>query len=254
MEAYTGFAYVYDEFMHDMPYSDWADLIKSRLEDNKIMPGNSQLAELGCGTGAFTIELAKRGYSILGIDNSEDMLAVADEKLYGSNEDARHSSIIYTLQDISEFDVPYELDGIISVCDTMNYLTAPGSLAKCFCSVYRALRGGGVFIFDMKKEEFYRETLADNTFSECRDDCAYIWDNYYDEETHVNEYNLTIFARSGDGRYERYDECHRQRAYDKDYVIGILQSSGFTVVREFEHRIGDGNSERMYFTAVKPQA
>lgn len=256
MEAYTGFAYVYDKFMSDMPYQQWAGLIAKRLAQKGVLPGKSQIAELGCGTGIFSIELAKRGYGIIGIDNSEDMLVQANMNMCeleaASDNEADNLQIVYTLQDMTDFEIPYEADGVVSVCDSMNYLVEADSLKKCFKSVWRALRHGGVFIFDMKKEAFYRDVLADNTFSDCMEDCTYIWNNYYNADEMLNEYELSVFVKCDDGRYERYDEYHVQRAYMTEDVMELLRGAGFIDAEAFEEDAGEDNHERIYFRAVKP--
>lgn len=257
MEAYTGFAYVYNKFMADMPYSQWAEFIKEKFIQNGVLPGDSQIADLGCGTGVFSIELAKAGYSVVGIDKSQDMLAEASEALYDEEDIFENAgdnglNIVYSLQDMTEFEMPYQMDGIVSVCDSMNYLADDGELEKCFRASWKALRQNGVFIFDMKKEEFYREVLADNTFADCMDDCAYIWDNQYDEKSRINEYYLTFFISDSEGMYERFDEYHIQRAYPEDYVIKKLSDAGFINIDTFEKEAGEDNSERIYFIAVKP--
>lgn len=256
MAAYTGFAYVYDKFMADIPYQEWAELIKTKLIENSVCPGGSQIVDLGCGTGTVTLLLARAGYRMTGIDNSEDMLAAANDALYDAREAGSGISkcldVVYSLQDMADFKMPYMADGIVSVCDSMNYITDEETLQKCFRASWNALRSGGVMIFDMKKEEFYREALADNTYAECLDDCAYIWNNFYNAESHINEYDLTVFMLGDTGMYERYDEYHVQRAYKSEDVVKMLSDAGFIGINAFEHEIGGGNKERMYFIAVKP--
>lgn len=256
MAAYTGFAYVYDKFMADIPYQEWAELIKTKLIENGVCPGASQIVDLGCGTGMVTLMLASAGYHMTGIDNSEDMLSAANEALCDAQDAggkiSRRLDVVYSLQDMADFKIPYMADGIVSVCDSMNYITDEKALPKCFKASWNALRSGGVMIFDMKKEEFYREVLADNTYAECLDDCAYIWNNFYNEESHINEYDLTVFMLGSAGMYERYDEYHVQRAYNSDDVVKMLSDAGFIGISTFEHEIGGGNEERMYFIAVKP--
>ena len=222
MEAYTGFSYVYDRFMQDMPYEEWAVYIKGKLEENGIYSQNSTVAELGCGTGAFTNELARMGYNMIGIDNSEDMLAVAssaDGQDYNSEEG--NNRIIYTLQNMTEFELPYEADAVVSVCDSMNYLSQDGALDECLRASYQALRSRGVILFDMKKEEFYREELS-------------------------------VFIEKDDGSYNRCNEYHVQRAYAAGQVEAALKKAGFVNVQILEHSIDGENLERIYYMAVKP--
>lgn len=107
MDAYTGFAYVYDEYMDNIPYEEWGQYMIALLKENGVS-GDSSVLELGCGTGTVTRMLAKEGYDCVGLDMSEDMLSIASEKTFEEG-----SQVIYTCQDMRDFEVPYEVDGMI---------------------------------------------------------------------------------------------------------------------------------------------
>ena len=81
MDAYTGFAYVYDEYMDNIPYEEWGQYMIALLKENGVS-GDSSVLELGCGTGTVTRMLAKEGYDCVGLDMSEDMLSIASEKTF----------------------------------------------------------------------------------------------------------------------------------------------------------------------------
>ena len=116
MESYGRFAGVYDVFMDNVNYREWADYIIETLAQDGI--GDGLVLELGCGTGTVTEMLADAGYDMIGIDNSEEMLAEAMEKRAESGHD-----ILYLLQDMQDFELYGTVRAVISVCDSMNYLT-----------------------------------------------------------------------------------------------------------------------------------
>ena len=176
MEAYTGFAQVYDTFMDNIPYKQWAVYLTALLEEYGVKDG--LVLELGCGTGSMTRLLAGRGYDMIAVDNSEEMLMIAREK---SMEDP--GGILYLLQDMRSFELYGTVRAVVSICDSMNYITQPEDLCQVFKLVNNYLDPGGIFIFDMNTLYKYREVLGERTIAENREDCSFIWDNYYDEES-----------------------------------------------------------------------
>lgn len=249
MEAYTGFAYVYDTFMDNIPYEEWAEYVAGLLGELSVETGSS-ITELGCGTGKFTMQMAQRGYAMTGIDCSEDMLAVAmDRKLRHQDEDTT-----FLQMDMREFSLYENADAMISVCDSMNYLIEDGDMEKTFRCIGEHLRDGGVFIFDMKTEYFYREVLGENTFAENREECSFIWDNYFYDEEKINEYILTIFNREENGLYRKYEETHYQRAYKVGDILTKAEKAGLekvAVYDAFTHDAPKWDSERIYVIVRK---
>ena len=224
MDAYTGFAYVYDEYMDNIPYEEWGQYMIALLKENGVS-GDSSVLELGCGTGTVTRMLAKEGYDCVGLDMSEDMLSIASEKTFEEG-----SQVIYTCQDMRDFEVPYEVDGMISIGDSMNYITSVPDLESVFACVSENLKKGGVFIFDLKTIHFFKDILADNTYAENREDSAFIWDNYYDADEKINEYDLTLFIKEQsedeDDIYKKFEETHFQRCYEISELKELLEQSG----------------------------
>ena len=229
MEAYTSFAEVYDQFMDNVPYREWADFLQEILQKEGINDG--LVLDLGCGTGSMTEELAGRGYDIIGVDNSEDMLEIAMEKRQESGHD-----ILYLLQDMQEFELYGTVRAVVSVCDSVNYVTEKEELEQVFRLVNNYLDPGGIFVFDFNTEYKYREVLGDRTIAENREDSSFIWDNYYYEEEHMNEYELTLFIQETDQKelYHKYQETHFQRAYTLDEIRELLEKSGLRFVAAYE--------------------
>ena len=185
MEAYTSFARVYDMFMDNVPYEKWGRYIVEKLRANGIDSG--YVVDLGCGTGKLTTLLADAGYDMIGIDNSFDMLDMALER-----EDDR---ILYLMQDMREFEPGEKVSAVVSACDSINYILEPEDLQAVFFCVSESLKEGGIFIFDINTPYKYEVLMADNTIAENRDEGSFIWDNYYDADEKINEYDLTLFIK-----------------------------------------------------------
>ncbi len=232
LEAYTGFAAVYDTFMDNVPYREWGEYIHSMLCEKGVKDG--LVLDLGCGTGTMTEILAGYGYDMIGADNSEDMLELAMEKRIQSGHD-----ILYLLQDMREFELYGTVRAVVSVCDSLNYITDPEDLENVFRLVNNYLDPGGIFLFDFNTEYKYQEVMGDCTIAEDRGVCSFIWDNYYYEEERINEYDLTLFVRETgqpdpdtdepdkEGQlYRRYTETHYQRAYTLEEMQRLLEKAG----------------------------
>jgi SAM-dependent methyltransferase len=254
MQAYTGFAQVYDTFMDNIPYDKWSEYLTDLLKKYNITDG--LILDLGCGTGSITERLAKKGYDMIGIDNSEEMLSIALEKLSEnlSDEDIEEgsSNILYLLQDMREFELYGTVKAVVSICDSMNYILSEEDLIKVFSLVNNYLDTDGVFIFDMNTEYKYEKVLADNTIAENREDASFIWDNFYDEEQKLNEYDLTIYVKEEDNLFARFDETHYQKAYSLETMKDIIEKAGMEYVTAYDAFTYDEpkkNSERIYIVA-----
>lgn len=263
MEAYTGFAQVYDIFMDNVPYDRWVDYLNSLLRDYGINSG--LVLELGCGTGKVTRRLANLGYDMIGIDNSVEMLELAKEKETKSENQKKENpkneilenEILYLYQDMREFELFGTVAAVVSICDSLNYITSQDDLLKVFQLVNNYLDPGGIFIFDLNTEYKYNHVLADKTIAENRNDCSFIWDNYYDQEEKINEYNISIFVKINDEKepselFERFQETHYQRAYSIDTMIQLIERAGMEFVAvydAFTRSKPTRKSERVYFVA-----
>lgn len=248
MEAYSGFAKVYDLFMDNIPYEEWTDYVKELLAEEGIKEGI--LLDLGCGTGSVTELLAESGFDMIGIDNSEEMLEIAMEKREESGHD-----ILYLLQDMREFELYGTVKGVVSICDSMNYILDDEDLLDVFKLVHNYLDNEGIFIFDMNTMYKYEQILADNTFAEDREESSFIWENYYDEEEEINQYDLSLFVQEEDGRYRKYEETHLQRAYEQQCVEELIKESGLELLHVYDAFTKDlpaEDSQRIYFVCRRP--
>ena len=249
MEAYTDFASVYDKFMDETPYEQWSQNIKNVLEEYEIRDG--LVLELGCGTGSMTELLAGMGYDMIGIDCSEEMLNIASSKKEQSGHD-----ILYLNQDMREFELYGTVRAVVSVCDSLNYLLEKEELVACFKLVNNYLDPKGIFFFDFNTNYKYETVIGDTVIAENRDDCSFIWENFYDPEEKINEYDLTIFVREEKAQemdlFRKFEETHFQRGYDLEEIKQCLKLSGMEFVRAFDaDTLGEvtAESERIYCIA-----
>ena len=276
MEAYSDFATVYDTFMDETPYEVWGDYVAELIDEYGISrpytePGsgtesapdaeeieNTEAAllqernlvvELGCGTGSFTQIMKKKGYDIMGIDMSPEMLNIARNKAAEAGLD-----IMYLEQDMRELDLYCTAGTIVSVCDSINYLIEDEDVIETFRLVNNFLYPGGIFIFDFNTLYKYRDVIGDTTIAENREDCSFIWDNYYHEEEHINEYDLTIFVRTSgeEDVFRRFSETHYQRGYTVEDMKYYLKEAGLelvTIVDADTHKAPTAESQRIYIVA-----
>ena len=247
MEAYTDFAGVYDQLMDETPYGQWCENIAQVLGGYHIRDG--LVLELGCGTGSLTELLAARGYDMIGVDSSDEMLNIACEKRERSGYD-----ILYLNQDMRSFELYGTVRAVVSVCDSLNYLLEDADLTACFRLVNNYLDPGGIFLFDFNTRYKYEHVLGSRTFAESRDECSFIWDNYYDEDEGVNEYELTLFIQEEgqEGLYRRYQEIHYQKGYTLADIRRYIGQSGMEFLGAYDgytRKAAEADSERILVAA-----
>ena len=245
MEAYGKFAQVYDLFMDNVDYEGWADCLEKHLKEEGIEDG--LVLELGCGTGTMTGLLARRGDDMIGVDNSEEMLAEAMEKKVEDGLD-----ILYLLQDMQEFELYGTVRAAVSVCDSLNYITEKEELLQVFRLVNNYLDPGGIFLFDMNTVHKYRDILGDDTIAENRDEGSFIWENSYDPDTGLNIYELAVFLPREDGLYEKCEVLHCQRAYEHAEIEALIRVAGMEIVGVYDaytDKPASPDSERLLFIA-----
>ncbi len=244
MEAYTDFASVYDIFMDETPYKAWSANVQAALERHQIVKG--LVLDLGCGTGTLTELLSAAGYDMIGIDSSPEMLGRAIEKRDRSEHD-----ILYLCQDMREFELYGTVQAVVSLCDSVNYILEPSELERVFRLVNNYLDPGGIFFFDFNTDWKY-QMIGDAVIAENRETCSFIWENEYDRESRINEYEVTVFMEEADGRYRKFTETHEQRGYTLSEIRELLEAAGMSVLETAD---ADTNgpvretSERIYVTA-----
>lgn len=261
-EIYTDFARVYDELMDNTPYEMWCERLdrlitaygvsKPERDAEGILDSERNLVvDLGCGTGTLTEMLYQKGYDCIGVDNSDEMLNIAMDKKSESG-----SEILYLHQDMRELDLYSTVGTVISVCDSVNYILEEEELLQVFRLVNNYLYPGGVFIFDFNTAYKYREVIGNTTIAENREDCSFIWENYYDPEEEINEYDLTIFVQEEEDIFRRFTETHLQRGYTVEQMRVLLEQAGLKVLEIMDSDTGEAataTSERVYIVAKEQQ-
>ncbi len=250
MKIYEDFANVYDEFMDETPYGEWSERIddfikkygvsKPERESETLLDSERNLVvDLGCGTGTLTELLYKKGYDMIGVDVSESMLNIAMEKREKSG-----SEILYLQQDMRELELYSTVGTVISVCDSVNYILEEEELLEIFSLVNNYLYPAGIFIFDFNTDYKYRQVIGDTTIAENRDNCSFIWENYYDEEECLNRYDITIFVQEEGELFRRFTETHFQRGYTPEQVCKLIEEAGMTLVEMLDADTNGSVSEQ----------
>ena len=248
MDAYTGFAGIYDRCMDNIPYDEWAQNIGDLLRKYGITDGI--VCELGCGTGEMTERLSAMGYDMIGIDSSEDMLMEAREKQYERADDSK-ADILYLLQDMRGFELYGTVRAFVSVCDSMNYLLTEEELLQTFRLVNNYLDRDGVFLFDMKTEACFA-AMGDETRVEQFRDATVIWENSFRKRKKQNAYRLTMFFKERGDLYQKVTETHVQQAYSVKTVRELLLAAGMEFVEAVDAETGGqvtGATERVLYIA-----
>ena len=254
MDSYTDFAYLYDTFMEDVPYEEWCDILCDLIK--QYNPNAKSVLDLGCGTGTLSYLLADRGYEVIGADISPDMLMVANTKCEAiwdtdgdadagsdadvmqddadadTDEDAHseEGSVFFICQDMREIELAEPVDVVVSVCDSINYMLTDEDIQDTFAGVYDNLVLGGIFIFDFNTVYKYETVIGDTTIAENREDCSFIWENYYDPETRINEYDVTFFVKEESELFRRFTETHVQKGYTIDEMLNLVENAGFEIL------------------------
>ena len=245
MSAYEAFASVYDVFMEQVEYDQWLNHIHAVWDKFGLQP--KTVIDLGCGTGSIALPLAKEGYDVIGVDLSPEMLTEADHKAMEEG-----VSLRFACQDMTELELGEEADCILSLCDSMNYLTEDGQLEDAFQSIVRHMKQESLFLFDMNTEYKFKEVLGQNVFGSAEEHAAYIWENDYDEEEKINEYYVSFFIENEEGLYERIEEFHYERAYSMEEIENGLQAAGMELVEVmdgYSFNAPHAESERLLFAA-----
>lgn len=241
---YNGFARFYDILMQDALYEKRADYIEALFNKYSKMP--ALLLDLACGTGGFSLLFSKKGCSVIGVDKSEDMLAVAYENR-GDND------IMYLCQDMTELDLYGTVDGCISCLDSINHITDYNDLCRAFGRVSLFSEKGSLFIFDVNTPYKHEFVLGDNSFVFDGDEVFLSWQNFYDPSDKTVDIALDFFEKRGK-KYERFSDNITERAYTENELKTALDGAGFEVLAVYGDMTFEApceNEERVYYVARK---
>ncbi len=245
MSSYNRFAEVYDQLMTDIPYAAYVEWIQSYAPVHTY----KNLLDIGCGTGTMAQLLASAGYNVSGIDLSEDMLAIAHERLAAQGYD-----VPLFAMSMAELDGFENVDVAIIPIDSINYVTDEAEVVETLKRIFDSLREGGQLLFDVHSLNYVENYLNGSPFTFDDGEITYIWHTEEGEYEHSVYHQMTFFVANEDGTYDRFDEEHFQRTFPIDYYDQLLQQIGFQhveVTADFTNELPTEESNRIFIRAVK---
>lgn len=246
MSRYGAFAEYYDSLTSNVSYDETAKYVADILNENGIKKGI--LLDLACGTGTMSVQMAKRGYEVIGIDNSPEMLSEAREKAYEAKED-----ILFLCQDMCDIDLYGTVECTICLLDSLNHLESEEELLAAFKGVSLFTVPGGLFIFDVNTQYKHKYVLGNNTFVYDNDDVYCVWQNEYDDESKTVEIFLDFFEEEN-GLYRRSSEYFTECAFSDEIIRRLLKEAGFSDVKaygELSRNAPSETEERIFYVARK---
>lgn len=247
MSAYEALAHWYDKLTGDVDYAGWADWLEGRFRSGAIPV--KLVLDLACGTGSLSLELARRGYEVVGVDLSPDMLVEATEKVEALPEEQRP---LFLCQSMACLDLYGTVDACVCCLDSINYVTDAATLREAFRRVYAFLMPGGRFIFDINTPEKLRG-MDGQTYLDETEDVYCVWRADYDARSRICSYGFDLFQREGDV-WHRDGELHEEKAWKPEQLEQWLRKAGFQKIKLYGDRKlrapkpGEG---RIFFVAEK---
>ena len=241
---------IYDRINAEIDYKSWADFFEKCFEKycaNGEKP--ALVLDLGSGTGKMTLELARRGYDMTGIDISPEMLSVARE--YAEDE-GYGDKILWLMQDMRDFELYGTVDAVISTLDCINHLTSVSDLKKTLSLVHNYLIPDGIFIFDINGRGKFERVYSDNAYVNESENGFLVWQNFYRKRDGICDFYLTLFKENPDGTYTRQDEMQREKMYTVRSIKSALEISGFEFIgafNNFDFSLASDDDERIYIVA-----
>lgn len=238
-EPFSSFATCYDQFMLKfVDYRAWVDYLERVFEHFKVRPAT--ILDVACGTGIPTVMLAERGYRLIGVDRSPEMLAVLEAKIdslpqgLSATVGGTCRPISLMRADMRDFRLAQPVDSAISLYDSVNYLLTEDDLVRCFSCVRQALKVTGLFAFDMNTLYGLSECWGSRTVTREVGNIVSIWQNRFDPESRVSTLQLTFWNKDK-GTENRFQEVHQERAYTVEEVRRSLKEAGFGQMHFFQH-------------------
>lgn len=238
---YNILASVYDKFQ-EIDYERFIAFYEEIFKRYNIEP--KLILDLGCGTGNITIPMAEKGYDMIGIDLSVEMLEIAAEKARKADKD-----ILFLNQDMSDFELYGTVDAMVCALDGVNYLTEDGQLSDMLSKLHYYLNPGGILIFDINTEYKFRNILDGSTFVYDDKDAYCVWNSEYDEEG-MCYFDLNIFTQNPDGTYTRRDEFQEERAYSVEEIKKTVEECNLEFLGVYDNLSFNpptDQSERLFF-------
>ena len=237
---------VYDEINGELDYSSWADFVCEIFHRHGKIEVHD-LLDLACGTGRMTVELARRGYSMVGVDLSPEMLARASDAAEAAGV---RDDLLLLCQDMCDFELYGTVEAAVCCLDSLNHLTDTKKLRRCFELLHNYIAPEGLFVFDLNTERKFREVYGSNAYVfECEEGVV-TWQNYYNEKRGVCDFLIDFFRERSDGAYERFSECQRERLWSRRTVERMVRECGFELIGvygDMAFRPADAADMREYY-------
>ena len=245
MSAYENLAFSYDRLTNDVDYEATVDFYYDILKREELKPRTA--VDLACGTGSVAAILAKRGLTVTGVDMSEEMLTVAQQKCCDLENPPR-----FVCQSLQRLWLPRGVDMAVCALDSLDYVTNPEDCKEAIRRAYKALNPGGIFIFDVNTPEKLR-AMDGQVFLDEDDDVYCVWRGEFDEKTNICSYGMDLFQREGTLWHRSFEE-HREYAYSQAQLTEFLKAAGFTQIGVYADRRFEAprdGEQRIYFKARK---
>ncbi|CAM2777371.1 class I SAM-dependent methyltransferase [Hathewaya histolytica] len=243
MDSYRELSDIYDELINnDIDYEGWATFIMEKCKKYNVNRGS--YLDLACGTGNLTIHLSNNFKNCWAVDLSPYMLTKAEEKL-------RRQKVKFICQNICKLNINRKFNLATCALDGTNYILNEEEVLNFFKGVYNHLEEEALFIFDINSYYKLTEVMGNNIFNYDSGDVTYIWENYLEDD--ILEMYLTFFIKEGE-LYKRFDECHKEKAYDEKKIEDLLKQAGFSLREKLDGYTNatiKDHSERILFVAQK---
>lgn len=244
MSSYQQLAGAYDELTWDVGYEKRADFLEKLFRRSRI-PVHTVL-DLACGTGSMTWLLAGRGYELIAVDGSQEMLAAAREKSAPAEVPP-----LFLHQSMPRLDLYGTVDAAICCLDSLNYLTNPRDVQRTFQRLHLFISPGGLLAFDVRLPEWLA-ALDGQVFLDETEDTYCVWRAEYHKG--LCTYYMDLFRRRGDKAWDRREELHRERAYTVEELTAWLTEAGFGDIRVYgdaKLRHPREDEQRVYFCCIR---
>ena len=245
MDAYHALAASYDRLTNDVDYQATVDFYWQILQREGVNPRTA--VDLACGTGSVSCLLAKAGLQVVGVDLSEEMLCVAQQKAGELD-----SPPLFVCQDLGQLRLPRGVDLAVCALDSLDYITEPEVCREAIRRVYRTLNPGGIFVFDVNTPEKL-QAMDGQVFLDEDEDVYCVWRGEFDRERNICSYGMDLFQRQGNVWRRSFEE-HQEYAYSREQLENYLKEAGFCRIRVYADRRWENpraGEQRMYFSARK---
>ncbi|ERJ13730.1 Putative methyltransferase YqeM protein [Haloplasma contractile SSD-17B] len=245
--AYEHFYKYYDLLMNDVNYEDWIQIV------NQYFNTDDSLLEVGCGTGTILIQLLEKGFSIDGLDISEEMLTIAKEKI--SQKKVSSNLFLGDMREL-ESEKKANYDGVICFLDSINYLETKVDVENTFKGIYHILKPDGIFIFDIHSIHKLLTKMDGYSYNETFNSFTYLWNTFVEvfNDHSILYHELSFFIKKAKNVYVRLDEAHKQTVFNEAFYASILEKYGFKIINilyDFNNSIDKEKCDRILFVSKK---